>query len=194
VLEQALVAARAIEHEESRAQALEALAPQLTGPLLEQALAAAQAIKDEKNRARVLGALAPQVAESWRPQVLEQALVVVRAIKDEMDRTEMLGALAPQLTGILFEEAVEAALTIQNFSGRVQALTGFLPTTTEYHWARGCLQQALLDTFSPVQPLSREEVLDSLSTSLFQPPILSPDALGIIALYLVEICQGWHWL
>ena len=56
-------------------EALEALAPQLTGDLLAHALVAAGAIKEPRERARALTALAPHLTGESMPQ----ALAVVEA-------------------------------------------------------------------------------------------------------------------
>src|SRR5208337_3794242 len=92
-LNQALEAARAIGDEGSRVEALAALAPHLTPPLLGPALEAARAIGDEVSRARALAALAPHLT----PPLLGPALEAARAIGDEGRRSEALAALAPHL-------------------------------------------------------------------------------------------------
>jgi hypothetical protein len=74
-LREGLAAARAIKDEWRRAQALVALAPQLSGELLDEGLAAARAIGDEWGRAQALVAFLPNVPEP---------LVWLRAIRQAM--------------------------------------------------------------------------------------------------------------
>ncbi len=93
---EALEAARAIGDEGSRSEALAALAPHLTEPLLGEALEAARAIGDEGDRSAALAALAPRLAELGHPA---EALEAARAIGDEGYRSVALAALAPDLAG-----------------------------------------------------------------------------------------------
>jgi hypothetical protein len=71
-LQKALTAARAIQHEYYRANALSALAEKLPPELLPEALAAARAIQDERYRADALRALADKL-----PDILPEALLLV---------------------------------------------------------------------------------------------------------------------
>ena len=73
---------RAIEDKRSRSEALAALAPHLTAPLLGEALEAARAIEAEWSRSEALAALAPRLAPTERDQVLREALEAARAIGD----------------------------------------------------------------------------------------------------------------
>ncbi|RMD64661.1 hypothetical protein D6833_04075, partial [Candidatus Parcubacteria bacterium] len=97
LLADALHAARGIEIESHRAEALAALAPHLPEEewpqVLAQALAAARSIRNEDDRARALAALAPHLPES----LLADALHAARSIRDEDDRARALAALAPHL-------------------------------------------------------------------------------------------------
>jgi hypothetical protein len=76
LLEHALGAALATEHESYRAAALVALAPQLDGELLKRALDAALAIGYEGGRAEALGALTPHLEERGRLRVLLENLLL----------------------------------------------------------------------------------------------------------------------
>ncbi|MEZ4730266.1 MAG: hypothetical protein R3E79_24310 [Caldilineaceae bacterium] len=105
---QAIPTVLAPGHERYRAEALAALAPQLTGELLGQALVVAFAPGHERYRAEALAALAPQLTG----ELLGQALVVAFAPENEGYRTEVLAALAPQLAGELLVQALAAALTL----------------------------------------------------------------------------------
>ncbi|RIJ90179.1 MAG: hypothetical protein DCC43_14990, partial [Candidatus Brocadia sp.] len=94
-----LADALAIEYERSRAEALAALAPQLTGEQRQEALRegldAALAIDLEASRVWALVALAPQLTG----EQLQEGLAAVLAIWNVQFRAEALAALAPQLTG-----------------------------------------------------------------------------------------------
>ncbi|MEH2333556.1 hypothetical protein [Nostoc sp.] len=108
-LQKALAAARAIQDESSRADALSALAQKLP-EVLPEALAAARAIQDESNRAKALSAL----AEKLPPELLPEALAAARAIQDESNRAKALSALAEKLPPKLLPEALAAARAIQS--------------------------------------------------------------------------------
>ncbi|MEH2361189.1 NB-ARC domain-containing protein, partial [Nostoc sp.] len=90
-VQKALAAARAIQSEDSRANALSALADKLP-KLLPEALAAAREIQDEDNRANALSALADKL-----PELLPEALAAAREIQDEDNRANALSALADKL-------------------------------------------------------------------------------------------------
>jgi len=112
---EALEAARAIGSKGypslSQSQALAALAPHLTAPLLREALEAVRAIKSEGYRSQyqsqALAALAPRLAELGHPA---EALEVARAIGYERDRSQALAALAPHLGPTERDQAVREAL------------------------------------------------------------------------------------
>jgi hypothetical protein len=107
-LQKALTAARAIQDEHSRANALSALADKLP-ELLPEALAAARAIQDEHSRANALSALADKLP----PELLPKALAAARAIQSESSRANVLNALADKLPEVL-PEALAAATAIQD--------------------------------------------------------------------------------
>jgi hypothetical protein len=99
---QALDAARAIEHDYGRAEALAGLAPRLPEGLRQEAVAQALdavcAIEYGRDRAVALARLAPHLPVGLRQEVLSQALDAARAIEDDYDRALALGALAQQVT------------------------------------------------------------------------------------------------
>jgi hypothetical protein len=144
-LEQALAAALAIGDEWYRAEALAALAPQLTGEAREQALAqglaAALAIGEEYYRVRALAALASQLTGEAREQALEQALAAALAIGDKIFRAKALAALAPLLTGEAREQALAQGLAAARASGeewyRAEALAALAPQLTGELLAQG---------------------------------------------------------
>ncbi len=96
-LQKVLAAAREIQDESSRANALSALAEKLPPELLPEALAAARAIQNQSNRANALSAL----AEKLPPELLPEALAAARAIRDESNRAYALSALADRLSQML---------------------------------------------------------------------------------------------
>ena len=102
----ALDMALALEHEEERAKALAALAPQLPQELrikaLEQTLADVPVLKDEEERAKVLVALAPQLTG----EMLERALEAALTVQEAGYQVDALVALVPRLTGELRLEAL----------------------------------------------------------------------------------------
>ncbi len=108
-LSEALAAARKIQDEEYRADALRALAEKLPRELLPEALAAAREIQDKEYRVNTLSAL----AEKLPPQLLPEALAAAREIQDEYSRADALSALAEKLPEVL-SEALATAKSIQN--------------------------------------------------------------------------------
>jgi len=125
---EALAAARAIESASSRFEALAALAPHLTAPLLREALEVARAIGYEWYRSRALAPLALRLAELSHPA---EALEVARAIESEKDRSGALAALAPHLGPTerdqALREALAAARAIESASSRFEALAALAP-------------------------------------------------------------------
>ena len=113
MLREALEAARAIGDEWYRSQALAALAPHLTEPLLREALEAARAIGDE-GRSQALAALAPHLAELGH---LGRGAGGGAGDRNEWDRSRALAALAPHLGPTerdrALGEALEAARAIE---------------------------------------------------------------------------------
>jgi hypothetical protein len=118
-----LAAAQAIGADMWRAQALAALAPQLSGELLREGLAAAQAIGADMSRAHVLTVLAPQLSS----ELLREGLAAAQAIGDDMSRAHVLTALAPQLSGELPQEGLAAARAIGDDMSRAHVLTTLAP-------------------------------------------------------------------
>jgi len=90
---EALEAARAIEDETYRADALVGLAPYLPQTLFSEALKAARAIGDQHRRVYALVGLALHL-----PEVLPEALEAARAIEDETYRASALQGLIERLT------------------------------------------------------------------------------------------------
>ncbi len=127
-LREALAAARKIEGEWSRSQALAGLSPYLSEPLkeeaLREALAAARKIKYEPSRAKALAELVPRLAELGYP---DKALAAAREIRDADDRAQALAGLAPHLPEPLLGEALAAARWIRDKESRAQVLAGLEP-------------------------------------------------------------------
>ena len=164
-LQQALAAAQAIGDERYRAQALAALAPQLTGEAhqqaLAQALAASQAIADAGTRANALAALAPQLIGEARQQALAQALAANQAVGDEGRLAEALAALASQLTGELLAQALAASQAIDDEQYRADTLAALAPQLTG-----DLLAQALAVAWAIGDEGNRAQALAALAPQL----------------------------
>ncbi|MEH1897274.1 MAG: NB-ARC domain-containing protein [Nostoc sp.] len=164
-LQKALAAARAIQSEYSRADALSALADKLPPELLPEALTAARAIKDESNRAKALSALADKLP----PELLPEALAAARAIKDESNRAKALSALADKLPPELLPEALAAARAIQHQYFRAYALSALADKLPEL------LPEALAAARAIQGESYRAYALSALADKL---PELLPEALA----------------
>ncbi|MBW4597593.1 MAG: hypothetical protein KME46_33015, partial [Brasilonema angustatum HA4187-MV1] len=91
-----LAAAKQIQNESSRAQALTAIASKLPPELLPEALAAAKQIQNESSRAQALTAIASKLP----PELLPEALAAAKQIQNEGYRAEVLKVLAIPLSKI----------------------------------------------------------------------------------------------
>ncbi|MHC5598161.1 MAG: NB-ARC domain-containing protein [Nostoc sp.] len=163
-LQKALAAARAIQDENSRANALSALAEKLPD-ILPEALAAARAIQSESDRAKALSALAEKL-----PDILPEALAAARAIQNEEYRAKALSALADKLPPELLPEALAAARAIQDESDRAKALSALaekLPPEL--------LPEALAAARAIQDEYSRANALSALAEKL---PDILPEALA----------------
>ncbi|MEH1838428.1 MAG: NB-ARC domain-containing protein, partial [Nostoc sp.] len=164
-LQKALAAARAIESEYYRANALSALAEKLPPELLQKALAAARAIQSEDYRANALSALAEKL-----PEVLPEALAAARAIESEYYRANALSALAEKLPEVL-PEALAAARAIESEYSRADALSALaekLPPEL--------LPEALAAARAIESEYYRANALSALAEKL--PPEFLPEALA----------------
>ncbi|MBE8970300.1 hypothetical protein IQ277_30040, partial [Nostocales cyanobacterium LEGE 12452] len=164
-LQKALIAAREIQGERNRADALSTLAEKLPPQLLPEALAAAREIKDESDRVKVLSALAEKLPTDLLPEVLAAA----REIQNEYSRVNILRALAEKLPGLL-PEVLAAAREIQNEYSRVnilRALAEKLP---------GLLPEALAAAREIKDESDRANALSALAEKL--PADLLPEALA----------------
>ncbi len=158
VLKKALKAARNINDEESRSQALAAIAPHLPETerqkVLDEALNAALKIEDryadsaknDRVRSQALAAIAPHLPET-EPQLLEEALNAARNINDEESRSKALAAIAPNLSETerqkeVLEKALNAARNINNEESRSHALAAIAPHLPETERQK-VLQEAL---------------------------------------------------
>ncbi|MEM9008223.1 MAG: NB-ARC domain-containing protein, partial [Cyanobacteria bacterium P01_F01_bin.86] len=132
ILEQAIAAAREIDDAKYCAEALRALAPQITEKHLPTVIAVAHEIKGRgsaRYRAEALRALAPQITEKHLPA----ALAVAREIKGRGSaryRAEVLSALAPY-NPELIPEALAVAREIDDAKYRAKALSVLAPYNPE---------------------------------------------------------------
>jgi biotin synthase-like enzyme len=164
-LSKALAAARAIQDESPRAEALSALADKKPELLLE-ALAAAKQIQSESLRAKILSALADK-----KPELLPEALVAAKQIQSESLRAEALSLLADKKPELL-PEALVAAKQIQSEYSRAKALSALadkLPPEL--------LPEALVAAEQIQSEYSRYSRAQVLSALAKQRPELLPEAL-----------------
>ncbi|MGF1991785.1 MAG: NB-ARC domain-containing protein [Nostoc sp. ZfuVER08] len=164
-LEKALAAARAIQDERYRANALSALAQKLPPELLPEALAAARAIGSEYYRANALSAL----AEKLPLELLPEALAAARAIGFESYRANALSALAQKLPQVL-PEALAAARAVGDESARANVLRVLADKLPQV------LPEALAAARVIGDDLTRANILSALAEKL--PPELLPEALA----------------
>ncbi len=94
LLQEALMAARAIKDESARWEALAGLLPHLPEPLLWEVLMAAREIEDESARCKVLVGLTPHLTN---PGHAQEALAAAREIRDARYRSIALAGLAPDM-------------------------------------------------------------------------------------------------
>ena len=135
LLPKALDMARAIEDDETRAQALIALAPHFPGTEREDVLAevldAARSIGEERDRASTLATLARQLPPmaKRRTDALVEAVQIIWAIEDSSDRAMILADLAPELSSNreLLTESLQSARAIAEDADRSWALSRLAP-------------------------------------------------------------------
>ncbi|MFN6480821.1 NB-ARC domain-containing protein [Nostoc sp. DedQUE07] len=166
-LQKALFAARAIQDERYRADALSALADKLP-ELLPEALEAALGILNERYRANALSALADKLP----PELLPEALSAARAIQSKTSRADALIVLTDKLPELLLQ-ALEAAKAIQSETSRaladaLSALADKLPLEL--------LPQAL-EAARAIQFETSRAIADTLSALADKLPELLPEAL-----------------
>lgn len=93
-------------------RALDALAPQLSGPLLADALSLARRIDANVPRVRALATLAQQLSGAEKEDTLREAILAIREIEDGRSCANELVVLAPHLSGSLIIEALSSAREI----------------------------------------------------------------------------------
>ncbi len=174
-LSTALVAARQIQDEESRAHALISLAEQLP-ELLPEALAAVGQIERSDGRAEAIISLADKLT----PDLLPDAVVVARQIQSDYYHTKALSSLAEQLPELL-PEALAAARQIQNDYYRAKALSSLADKLPEL------LPEALAAARQIQDEYNRAKALSSLADRL---PELLPEALATARQIKTEIYRA----
>ena len=159
VYAEALAAARTIDNEYRRSEALAALAPHLPTHLFAEALAAARTIDNENWRSRALAVLAPHLPAEQQPAVYAEALAAARTIDNEDWRSEALAALAPHLPPHLLADALAAARAIEwwDFS-RAKALAALAPHLA----ATPALDEQFVPTLRTLAQWGRPALLDDL--------------------------------
>ncbi len=102
--------------------------------------------------------------------------------------------LAPQLHGKAQEQAIQAALAIQDEWFRAQALAAFLPAVSDQTFFLKLIRWAMVSVLAVLQSSPLQSVLQNyLHNDIFKVPILSPKILGAITSHIIEICQEWSW-
>src|SRR5205823_11375066 len=130
-LPQGLETALVLSQDDERAQVLEALAPQLTGPLLQQALEAVLALPlvdyslFKRHQARALVVMVPQLPPEQRASTLQRALETALAVGWDDGRGQVLADLAPQLPPEQRDSALRQALA-DTFSAYAYSLAGHM--------------------------------------------------------------------
>ncbi|MDZ8261100.1 NB-ARC domain-containing protein [Nostoc sp. ChiQUE01b] len=178
-------AARAIQNEYFRADALSTLAEKLPD-ILPEALAAARGIQDEYSRANALSALADKLP----PKLLSEALAAARGIQDEYSRANALSALADKLPPELLPEALAAARAIQDEDYRANVLSAL---------ASGLSQMPTAELFSLWQDTPHELSLRTRSNLLQDIKALFPVIFALggkaatveIARAIVDVGRWW---
>jgi ribosomal protein L17 len=162
----ALAAARQIQDDYSRADALSSLANKLPQELLPEALTAVKEIQDEYNRADAINSLADKLPRELLPEVL----AATRQIQPDEYRAKALSSLANKLPRELLPEALTAARQIQDEYYRAKALSSLVNKLPEIlpealaaarqiqdEYYRNCVLSSLADK------LSRELLLEALA-------------------------------
>jgi CHAT domain-containing protein len=163
-LQKALTAAREIQDESDRAEALSALAEKLP-QVLPEALAATREIQNQSDRVNILRALAQKLP----PQFLPEVLATAREIQNQSDRASVLSALAEKLPQVL-PEALAATKEIQNEFDRVNILRAL---------AQKLPPQFLPEVLATAKEIPNESDRASVLSALVEklPPQLLPEAL-----------------
>jgi hypothetical protein len=120
---EALAVARTITDGPTRAEALAAVAPCLSGALGEDALAAAWDIQDWPSRVQALAALTSAIIDGRRVELLEALVAAVRAIRDETARAAVLPTLAALVPESLLGDTLAIADDLEDRFLRVSALS-----------------------------------------------------------------------
>ncbi|MEM7714522.1 MAG: CHAT domain-containing protein, partial [Cyanobacteria bacterium P01_A01_bin.68] len=162
-LSKALAAARQIQNEYNRADALTSLADKLP-ELLPEALAAVREIQNEYNRADALSSLADKLP----PELLPEALAAAREIQSAELRALPLSSLAEKLPELL-PEALAAFREIQDDWSRTNALNCLADKLPKL------LPEALAAAREAQDDWSRSLALSTLAEKL---PELLPEALA----------------
>ncbi|MBW4599077.1 MAG: zinc ribbon domain-containing protein [Calothrix sp. FI2-JRJ7] len=164
-LSKALAAARQIQDEYSRADALSSLADKLPRELLPEAPPAVKQIQD-KYRADTLSSLVDKLPR----ELLPEALAAARQIQDEYYRAEALSSLVNKLPEIL-PEALAAARQIQDEYYRDCIISSLVNKLS-----RELLSEALAAARQIQDEYYRDYALSSLADKL--PQELLPEALA----------------
>jgi len=133
ILREALKAARRIECEDSKVEALTAIAPHLPihqkANVLKEALEIAGRIEDDYSRVEALAYIVPHLDEPQKTEILKEALEIVRQIGDDDLRREAPGKIIASFSDP--KEALLAAGDIEDIDSRAEALAKIVPQLIE---------------------------------------------------------------
>lgn len=177
-LEKALDAVKQIYYDDSRAEALIALADKLPSELAPDLLDAVKQIQNDRYRAEALEALGDKLPSEFLPDLLNAA----KQTQDEYYRAKALIALADKLPSELLPDALDAAKQIQDqtrCAHTLAALGDKLPSEL--------LPEALAAAKQIQDEPSRATVLNVLASRL---PELLPEALADAKQIQHQMCRA----
>ncbi|MGH8066267.1 MAG: hypothetical protein ACRERE_13740, partial [Candidatus Entotheonellia bacterium] len=152
-----LTAARSVEEVDNRTWILTRLLPRLPESerpqMQEEILSAARSIQAGDAKAHRLGTLAPYLPSPLQDEVVHEALDAMASKPRGSWRKAALETLAPHLPALLMPEALAAARSIEDESGRAKALAGVVP-----HLPEALISEVLTDV-SSMQNLAARLVL-----------------------------------
>jgi hypothetical protein len=132
LLREVLEAARRVDEDRDRVEALAIITPRLPAALLEEALKVARAIVDERWQIEALTTLVSVLPDTeWRREVLRLAVQAVQRIDSSIAQDMVLGDLTPLLPPPLALEALEIAVRMREFNYRISSVARLIPKLPE---------------------------------------------------------------
>jgi hypothetical protein len=166
-LKRGVDAAFALQDAEARADALAALAPQLSGNkrhhLLERALTDALAITSPRAKAWALAAILKHLSGSERDRALSEGVGAAEAISESKDRAYVLA---------------DYLAVMEDKTAIVERLRGAIAQELHGRW----------------DSESKNVLALCASKRIFAEPVLSRQALNYLLPQVLGICEEWSWL